>query len=378
MPSGAAPDDGRMTVRSVDALHGLLLGGGRAATRWVRSIVTPLAERGIVIHEVPDHEDRSAIEAYADPRTRASLSSVPPDFVIADTGLALAMRPGVLRAMIAGARAEGAIPLVRWGDSERTLAKFFHRIPRHQQWRSRSLLRHPSLVHLGLTPHEAGGVSRVFGIPVERFRLVGNVREDRSDWREPPDDPPIVLSVAAVTLHKGADRFVEVARRVRGTHPDVRFVWVGNPSSNQWSQDLVTASDGVAEFVGWSDDPSPWYRRASVFLLPSRRDAAPGAAIEAMACGRRVVGFSGTGITDIVGRSGEIVDDEQGAAEAIVRAIDPPAPERVDMMSRARFEAENSPDVVGGRVADLLRGLTDEVTHPRRSPGVRKERLGDP
>ncbi|MCC5805088.1 MAG: glycosyltransferase [Opitutales bacterium] len=105
------------------------------------------------------------------------------------------------------------------------------------------------------------------------------------------DDKVLVLAVGRVTFQKRPDRFLEVAGKVRASHPKVRFLWVGAGDwDDEWERRVTARGLGdVLTRVGWQDDVSRYYGAADVFLHPAEYEGLPYAVLEALAAGLPVV-----------------------------------------------------------------------------------------
>lgn len=137
------------------------------------------------------------------------------------------------------------------------------------------------------------------GVDTERF--VNIDRHGRDEGAR------VVIMLGRLLRQKGILEFLEVARRIRKTHPDVRFLWAGEEDlvhpdavSGQWLQ----AQDGV-EFLGRLSDVVPVLSEADLMLFPSYyREGLPRVVLEAAAMGLPVVGFDVPGVREAV-RNGE-------------------------------------------------------------------------
>ena len=117
-----------------------------------------------------------------------------------------------------------------------------------------------------------------------------------------PEDARIVLGCGTVDLRKGADLFVNVARKVlldpaiQASSPGTWFIWVGNSTDQELRRWLFHDSriGGLAsriQFVGPRQSMAPYYIAADIFALPSREDPYPLVNLEAMESGLPVVAF---------------------------------------------------------------------------------------
>jgi glycosyltransferase involved in cell wall biosynthesis len=178
-----------------------------------------------------------------------------------------------------------------------------------------------------------------------------------------PPGPPRFLYVGRMLRDKGVVEYVEMARRIRARHPDVRFTAVGwmdpNPSSVSRHELARWIEEGVIEYAGAVDDVRPLIASSHVLVLPSYREGTPRSVLEAMSMGRPVI------VTDVAGSRETIVDGEHGAmvpprdVDALVRAGLElvAAPDRLAAMGqRARTRAETLYDArrIAAAMADAM------------------------
>ena len=121
-------------------------------------------------------------------------------------------------------------------------------------------------------------------------------------------DQPVVLTVGRLVRQKGHDLLIEAVPRLVDRFPDVAVVVLGEGSM----RGLLTrraAELGVTDHVhlpGHRTDARMLLDAADVFVLPSRQEGLPLAALEAMDLGLPVVG------TDVLGTAEVVVDGETG------------------------------------------------------------------
>lgn len=218
-------------------------------------------------------------------------------------------------------------------------------------------------------------------VDVERFSPPGNAegahgvtaaggRGGRSDL--------VVGTVANINPTKGLEYFVEMASRVRRSHPDVTFRIAGAhlASQTRYTRRLRRLAehegllDGALEFAGSVSDVPSFLAGCDVCVFTSIAEASPTAVWEAMACGRAVVstdvGSVPTHVED--GVSGFVVPvrDPDTMARRVRRLLDDPElRRRLGVAARARAVEALSLD----RAAELHREFYLEVTRSRpRSP----------
>ena len=209
---------------------------------------------------------------------------------------------------------------------------------------------------------------RVTGLPRESIRVIYNpVVSDvlRVRARQPTGhrwlhggDIPVVVGMGRLTRAKDFATLIRAFARIRQTIP-ARLIILGE-GEDRADLEALGRSLGVASDVdlpGFVANPYALLSRATLFVLSSRWEGLPGALIEALACGARVVSTDcRSGPREILdgGRYGQLVPVEDTAAMAAAMqaaldgsfvAADPGA--WID-----RFDAEANT----GRYLDLLVG----------------------
>jgi glycosyltransferase involved in cell wall biosynthesis len=101
------------------------------------------------------------------------------------------------------------------------------------------------------------------------------------------------LLAARLLRDKGIYEYIEAARQIKSTYPEVKFLLAGdidnNPSAltKKELNDLI--NEGIIEYLGWVKDIGEILRKTSVFVLPSYREGTSRAVLEAMASGRPII-----------------------------------------------------------------------------------------
>ena len=125
------------------------------------------------------------------------------------------------------------------------------------------------------------------------------------------DNLVVVIGCGAVDFREGVDLFISVAAALQRRSPSrpFRFVWVGKEIGDipsVYSRFLATQVNcsGLQEtmtFLGEVSSLEPVYAMADIFLLSSRLDPFPSAAIDAMLAGLPVVCFeNGSGVAEML------------------------------------------------------------------------------
>jgi glycosyltransferase involved in cell wall biosynthesis len=145
--------------------------------------------------------------------------------------------------------------------------------------------------------------------------------------------------------------------------PAARLTTAGAGDVAAWQRQLAGAgcADRV-DFIGYRSDLDSWFRRATVFVLPSRHEGISNALLEAQSFGVPAV------VSDIPGNRAVVVDGETGLvvpagdkvalAQALIRLLtDPDLRNRMGNAARRRTAAEFGIEAIVRRTADLYRRL---------------------
>jgi glycosyltransferase involved in cell wall biosynthesis len=197
---------------------------------------------------------------------------------------------------------------------------------------------------------------------------------------EAGDNETLVVLPARLLVDKGVREFAGAARALRVSHGDVRFVLAGevdpgNPATLSRCEIEGWVEEGVVEWWGWRDDMPDVIRRAAVICLPSYREGAPMALIEAAALGRPVVATDVPGCRQVVvdGETGILVPprDTLALAAALSSLLgDATLRRRMGQAARSHAEIHFSQTLAVGRLLELYSGL---LAHRRSSENARKK-----
>jgi len=146
-----------------------------------------------------------------------------------------------------------------------------------------------------------------------------------------PPGAHLVVSVGRVLPAKRPEMFVDVAARVRQSHPDALFLWVGTGTRLAACRKLLSDA-GATDFVrfdGWLPRIAPALAAADVYLSTSVREGFGLAVLEAQHAGLAVVAADAIALRDLVldGTTGRLapVDDVVALADAVSALLDDPA-----------------------------------------------------
>ncbi|HVL69549.1 MAG TPA: glycosyltransferase [Vicinamibacterales bacterium] len=190
------------------------------------------------------------------------------------------------------------------------------------------------------------------GLPPARATVIAN-GIDAAAYGAPERDGRVrrIITVANLRPEKSHETLIAAAALLSRTHPHLRFLIVGDGSRRQALEQFARARGvgGMVEFLGHREDVPALLARADVFVLPSRSEAFPNGAIEAMAAGLPVVASAVGGLLDLItsGRTGLLVNpgDAEALANALRSLADDPARTRMlgeqaraDVIARYSFD----------------------------------------
>jgi glycosyltransferase involved in cell wall biosynthesis len=203
------------------------------------------------------------------------------------------------------------------------------------------------LIADGVRPERAVTVNE--GIDLSRIEAAPPARLHEELWL--PHDAPIVGNVAALVPHKGQRHLIDAAALVVRRVPDARFVVAGEgelrPSLERQIRDLRLQKHVL--LVGFRPDVLSLHKAFTIFVLSSVTEGLGTSLLDAMACGKPIVGTLAGGIPEVVeeGETGLLVPprDPEALADAIVTLLqDPALRERLGAnglrAARHRFSAE--------------------------------------
>jgi glycosyltransferase involved in cell wall biosynthesis len=172
----------------------------------------------------------------------------------------------------------------------------------------------------------------------------------RAELRVPPG-AILAVGMGYADLRKGFDLFLQVWRAAQTADhpgPPVHLAWAGgiDPAMDTYLGTEIAAAESTGSFryLGQRDDPAAIFAAADVFLLTSREDPLPSAALEALSAGVPVVAFEETGgIGEVLERlgGGECVrlGDTTAMAHAMLRLATGFGPERAATLAQASRSA---------------------------------------
>ena len=164
-----------------------------------------------------------------------------------------------------------------------------------------------------------------------------------------PDGPKVVVLVARMLRDKGVLEFVESARTIKRSHPDVIFWLVGdtdpgNPTALTSDQIETWVAEGLVSWMGYREDVPQLLQQCHIVCLPSYREGFGKVLIEAGAAQRAVVTTNVPGCRESIenGRNGLLVEprDSVVLAKALITLLDNDDMRRA-MADEGRHRVEN-------------------------------------
>lgn len=162
------------------------------------------------------------------------------------------------------------------------------------------------------------------------------------------------LLSARMLWDKGVGVYVEAARLVEQSYPQVEFCLIGfldakNPAAISRDQMTEWCDEGVVRYLGVTDDIKPVLAEADCVVLPSfYREGVPRSLLEAAAMARPIITTDAVGCREVLddGFNGYLVRprDVSDLAEKMVKMIESSPEERVLMGLEGRKKMEREFD----------------------------------
>lgn len=213
----------------------------------------------------------------------------------------------------------------------------------------------------GVSPNKIETVHEY--IPVAQIRAERSRSEIRSELRL-PQDAVVVAACGWPGSIKGTDLFLQLARVIRESRPNVFFVWIGGA---QGSFELTAAQveaertglTGATRFVYTNPQPASYLGAADIFVLTSREDSFPLACLEAAALGKPIICFERAGgMPEFVEEDcGFVVPylDVTAMAERVARLVDCPAcREKMGAAARRKVTERHDVSVAAPRILEII------------------------
>jgi phosphatidylinositol alpha-1,6-mannosyltransferase len=252
-------------------------------------------------------------------------------------------------------------------------------------WEPLSLLRRRALRSADLviapTNDTANQVASQQDVPRERIRVLPWALDPQfeallSATPRPmlPGEFPqgrVILTVgrwSADERYKGMDTLITTLPRLLGEWPDLQLVIVGEGDDQEWLAQIAEGR-GVrrhVHFFGGLSYPeiAACYQACEIFALPSRGEGFGLVYLEAMACGKPVIGGGHGGVPEVIedGKTGYLVEHGDGgqlATSLETLLADPALGQEMGARGRARVEQEYRFNVFAKSLKKILRDLCE-------------------
>jgi glycosyltransferase involved in cell wall biosynthesis len=169
-----------------------------------------------------------------------------------------------------------------------------------------------------------------FAVPSAKIALAqpGTRREPLDNRPISSDFPPVLLTVATLTKRKGHDILIRALSEIQHLRWQARFVG-GEEFDPSWAAQLHGQVEnaqlgGRIDFVGGVTDTAAEFRRADIFVLPSRFEGYGMAFAEALSFGLPVLGARAGAVPDVVPEYAGILvppEDSSALAAALTRLL---------------------------------------------------------
>lgn len=232
----------------------------------------------------------------------------------------------------------------------------------------RFLLNRPDAVALVQNPDDRQALTTL-GIAPDRIRLIPGSGVDAERLRPLPEPagPPVVAFVGRLLADKGIHTLIAAHRLLRARGAKVELLIAGTPDpANPASASLQEAEawnqESGISWLGHVTDIADLWARASIAVLPSRREGLPMSLLEAAACGRPMVATDVPGCREVAlpGQTGLLVpaDDAPALADAIeTMANSAELRARYGAAARQLVEERFAAVAIGRQTVELYRNL---------------------
>ena len=149
-----------------------------------------------------------------------------------------------------------------------------------------------------------------YQIPFEKIFIVRETSDDITSFykKRKETKQKTILMCGGAYWRKGDDIFLLIAKIILNKQPNVIFFWIGYQSDERKRVNTADVEKlGIKDSIFFKDettDPLKWYLNSDVFLLSSREDPFPLAAIDAGMIGLPIFCFEkATGISEVINSS---------------------------------------------------------------------------
>ncbi|MBF0572906.1 MAG: glycoside hydrolase family 99-like domain-containing protein, partial [Desulfamplus sp.] len=199
-------------------------------------------------------------------------------------------------------------------------------------------------------------------IPLEDKK---KAKKDIRDQLYLTQDSVIILSCGYMTLRKGPDIFINLAKQIlqNPNNSNIHFVWLGGyePEIMNWMKNDIKILDIAANvhFIDFVDEPASFFAGADIFVLTSREDPFPTVVLEAMDNGTPAIAFDGAGGIPELFRDGcgiitHYLDVDTMATEILTLLTDSAKYQSIANLAKKRIQEDYDFDRYTGFLLELL------------------------
>jgi L-malate glycosyltransferase len=200
------------------------------------------------------------------------------------------------------------------------------------------------------------------GVDLDRIAAAPRAELHPELWL--PHDAPLVGNVAALVPHKGQRHLVDAAGLVLPKQPDARFIIAGEGELRPTLEHQIRQHHLEKHVIlaGFRPDILSLHKAFDIFVMSSVTEGLGTSILDAMACGKPVVGTTAGGIPEVVsdGETGLLVPprDPEAMAAAIIRLLsDRSLRERMGAAGLARVHERFSAETMVKNTLDVYQRL---------------------
>ncbi|MBT2216480.1 glycosyltransferase [Virgibacillus dakarensis] len=153
---------------------------------------------------------------------------------------------------------------------------------------------------------------------------IGNIKKMAEGKNPYQENKANFLSVGRLNQQKGFDLLIKAFDIVSKNIPNAHLTILGEGKLKQELEDQ-TKTLGIEEkisFVGFKNNPYPYYKYADVYVLSSRWEGFPNTLLEALACGVKVVSTNcKSGPREILGENEYGITTEEGDYKSLAKGM---------------------------------------------------------
>jgi L-malate glycosyltransferase len=201
------------------------------------------------------------------------------------------------------------------------------------------------------------------GIDLGRVAAAPRAELHKEFWL--PHDAPLVGNVAALVPHKGQRHLVDAAALVLPKQPDARFIIAGEGELRPQLEHQIRQHHLEKHVIlaGFRTDVLSLHKAFDIFVMSSVTEGLGTSILDAMACGKPVVGTTAGGIPEVVadGETGLLVPprEPRAMADAIIQLLsDGALRERMGAAGLARVRQCFSAETMVKKTLDVYERLT--------------------